>query len=380
MKRHAVLPFSLLSSFCLLVACDRGPQLKARFSALHESAREAEEAGAQRCAPRELALSHAYLEFAELEFKKGKLSQAENFIRWAELNAAAAKLQSPAAVCGLRLPRPGDRDGDGFDDTADQCPDQPENFQGYGDQDGCPDDGDTDGDGVLDSIDACVVLPEDVDDYLDVDGCPEPDNELDGILDRDDKCPNDAEDPDGYEDADGCPDLDNDGDEVPDLQDQCPNTPGQPDKEPLGCPVKPALVVVTDCEVKITQQIHFAYNKATIKPESFPILDAVKEVLAKNESIKLEIQGHTDDRGSETYNKQLSELRASAVRKYLVGRGVAAARLESHGYGEERPLVENDTEPNRALNRRVQFIRTEGQKVGCGPTSPSPETGPSSNE
>ena len=69
--------------------------------------------------------------------------------------------------------------------------------------------------------------------------------------------------PDGYADDDGCPDLDNDGDGVPDLTDQCPNTPGQQDQEPLGCPLKPALVVVTDCEVKITQQIHFEYGSAT---------------------------------------------------------------------------------------------------------------------
>src|SRR5690606_34586157 len=167
------------------------------------------------------------------------------------------------------------------------------------------------------------------------------------IFDSDDPCPLEPEDPDGYEDTDGCPDLDNDGDAVPDLTDICPNTPGQKEKDPLGCPVKPALVVVTNCEVKITQQIHFAYNKAIVKSESYPILDAVLEVLNKNSDIKLEIQGHTDSKGSDAYNKSLSDQRAAAVRKYLVSRGIDPARLVSQGYGEEQPIVDNDTDENR---------------------------------
>jgi outer membrane protein OmpA-like peptidoglycan-associated protein len=130
-------------------------------------------------------------------------------------------------------------------------------------------------------------------------------------------------------------------------------------------------VVVTDCEVKILQQIHFAYNKATIKPQSYPVLDAVLDVLEKNPSIKLEVQGHTDSRGSDSYNKRLSDQRAASVLKYLVSRGIGPERLLSVGYGEERPIVENDTDAKRALNRRVQFIRTEGQKAGCGTPAPN---------
>ena len=139
-------------------------------------------------------------------------------------------------------------------------------------------------------------------------------------------------------------------------------------KEPLGCPAKPALVVVTDCEVKITQQIHFEYNKSKIRPESFPVLNAVVDVLNKNAKIKLEVQGHTDNRGSAGYNKRLSNSRAGSVKKYLVSHGVPQGRLASSGYGFDRPLVPNDSAQNRALNRRVQFIRTEGSKEGCPPT------------
>jgi len=123
--------------------------------------------------------------------------------------------------------------------------------------------------------------------------------------------------------------------------------------------------VVTDCEVKITQQIHFEYNRSVIRPESYPVLDAVVAVMKDNPTIKLEVQGHTDNVGTAGYNKRLSDSRSASVKTYLTSHGVAAARLASKGYGFDRPLVPNDTAQNRALNRRVQFMRTEGAKEGC---------------
>src|SRR5262249_33206230 len=157
---------------------------------------------------------------------------------------------------------------------------------GYQDEDGCPDDPDTDGDGIPDSRDQCVLIPEDKDGYQDSDGCPDPDNDLDTILDDKDKHPltgnpsaNDPEDPDDIEAADGCPDPDNDKDSVLDVDDNCPNEPGPVDNK--GCPKKPSLVVVTDKEIKILQQIHFEFDKDKIRKESFKILDAVVEVLRK---------------------------------------------------------------------------------------------------
>jgi OOP family OmpA-OmpF porin len=78
--------------------------------------------------------------------------------------------------------------------------------------------------------------------------------------------------------------------------------------------------------------------------------------------MRIEIQGHTDNKGAAAYNLKLSDRRAASVRKYLVAHGVATDRLVSRGYGLTRPIVPNDTEQNRALNRRVQFIRTEGGK------------------
>src|SRR5262249_3892321 len=150
-------------------------------------------------------------------------------------------------------------------------------------------------------------------------------------------CANDPEDPDGFEDADGCPEPDNDQDGVPDLADQCPNEKGPADNK--GCPKKNPLVVLTDKEIKILQQIHFEFDKDKIRTESFKILDAVVDVLKQYPRIRLEIQGHTDNKGAPAYNLKLSDRRAASVLKYLVSHGVAPDRLTSRGYGMERPLV-----------------------------------------
>ncbi len=359
-----------------LNACAKVSTLRGRIAGLQGVVEQAERNGAKRCAPRELALAQANLQFAELELAQGHSSRAEEHLWLAEPNVNAALKLSPPEYCTEHEvaapppppppPKPGDRDGDGYLDPNDGCPDQAENFNGYQDADGCPDDPDTDGDGLADSVDACILDPEDTDGYLDSDGCPDLDNDADGILDKADKCPLEPEDPDGFQDEDGCPDPDDDGDTVLDVEDQCPTTPGDPQGPEKGCPTKQALVVVTDCEVKITQQIHFDYNKATIRKESFPILDAVVEVMQKAPSMKIEVQGHTDNRGTAKYNKTLSDKRAASVKKYLIAHGIEASRLDSHGYGFERPLVPNDTDANRALNRRVQFLRTEGgAKPGC---------------
>ncbi len=362
--------------FVLTHGCAEAPVVRGQIEGLEKITAQAERNGAIRCAPRELAIAKSNLEFAKIEMEQGSLIRAKEHVAIATPNADAANFLSPPQYCAERQfveapppPAPGDRDGDGFLDPDDKCPDEPENYNGYKDDDGCPDDPDTDGDGIPDSVDSCVLEPEDTDNYLDQDGCPDPDNDMDGIPDAVDKCPNDPEDPDGFQDEDGCPDPDNDGDGVPDLKDQCPNTIGSSTQEPLGCPSKPALVIVTDCEVKITQQIHFEFNKAKIRPESFPVLDAVVDVLVKMPNIDIEVQGHTDNKGSANYNKTLSEKRAASVKEYLVSHGVDPSRLTSHGYGFDRPLVPNDSEQNRALNRRVQFVRTEGAKEGCPSTS-----------
>src|SRR5262249_60370358 len=111
------------------------------------------------------------------------------------------------------------------------------------------------------------------------DASPGRDTDQDGIRDDIDKCPNEPEDKDGFEDADGCPDPDNDQDGILDVNDKCPNEPGPP---PDGCPKKYQLVVVTKTKIEIKQTIYFDFDKATIKPISFPLLNDLPHPLNTN--------------------------------------------------------------------------------------------------
>jgi outer membrane protein OmpA-like peptidoglycan-associated protein len=136
----------------------------------------------------------------------------------------------------------------------------------------------------------------------------------------------------------------------------------------------PPQVVVEDTEVVILEQINFAFDRAEILPSSFGLMDAIARTInAHTEILRIEVQGHTDNRGTARYNEQLSQRRVDAVVRGLVERGVDPARLVGRGYGLSVPLVPNDTEENRARNRRVQFIIMERTP----PENPSPAPAPS---
>jgi len=257
-------------------------------------------------------------------------------------------------------PNLGDRDGDGLKDDVDKCPDEPEDRDRFEDEDGCPepDPNDRDSDTILDNVDNCPDDPEDFDDFEDEDGCPELDNDQDKILDVDDLCPNDPEDYDQFEDEDGCPDNDNDKDRITDKLDKCPNEPEEYNnfEDDDGCPDRHGAKL-TESGIVTLEPINFEYNKAIIKKDSFYILDAVVASLQGNPDITLlEIQGHTDERGDDAYNLDLSIRRAAAVLKYLTDHGVEADRLESQGYGETMPVDKSHTEKAWAKNRRVDFL------------------------
>ncbi|MEO0102562.1 MAG: OmpA family protein [candidate division WOR-3 bacterium] len=107
----------------------------------------------------------------------------------------------------------------------------------------------------------------------------------------------------------------------------------------------------------ITLKVLFDFNKATIKSESYRGLDEAAQILKDNPKISVEIQGHTDNIGSDAYNQKLSERRAQAVANYFISQhGIDANRLRTKGYGESKPIAPNDTEEGRALNRRVEFV------------------------
>jgi outer membrane protein OmpA-like peptidoglycan-associated protein len=119
---------------------------------------------------------------------------------------------------------------------------------------------------------------------------------------------------------------------------------------------KKSLVVVKDKRIVIKRKIHFETDSDVIKPKSFGILDEVVDTLLNHSEIrKVEIQGHTDSRGKRDYNVDLSERRARSVRRYLVESGVEGKRLESKGFGPDKPIAPNITGAGRARNRRVEF-------------------------
>jgi outer membrane protein OmpA-like peptidoglycan-associated protein len=277
---------------------------------------------------------------------------------------------------------PPDRDKDGVPDPSDECPDQagPAATRGCPDSDhdgiadkadqcpreagpkrthGCPD---ADGDGIIDSEDKCPQQrgPEKTQ------GCPDRDG--DGIIDREDKCPDQAgakkthgcpdADGDGILDADdrcpqqpgpakykGCPDRDGDG--IPDVDDRCPDVPGVKEKD--GC--MPDVKKFTGAVKGIT----FATGSAKILRPSFKILDEAVAVMKEFSSLKLAIEGHTDNVGKPAKNQTLSQARAEAVRDYIAGKGIEAGRIDAKGFGDTQPVKDNKKAAGRAANRRIEF-------------------------
>lgn len=254
----------------------------------------------------------------------------------------------------------GDSDGDGILDDVDQCPNEAEDFDGFEDEDGCPD-LDNDGDGVLDVNDGCPNDPEDIDGFEDEDGCPDPDNDGDGILDVDDQCPNEP----GTPENNGCPDPDRDGDGVPDRVDNCPDEPGTIENQ--GCQAA-QLVRIGDGRLEILEKVYFKTGSARLQKRSWALLDNVAQVMLAHPEIKLvRVEGHSDSTGSLNYNMRLSKQRANTVVRYLVGRGgVAQERLMAEGFGPTQPLVPDaKTKEELAQNRRVEFhiVEMEEEEV-----------------
>jgi len=281
---------------------------------------------------------------------------------------------------------PNDSDGDGVPDNLDKCPNTPKGVAVY--SDGCP--LDLDGDGVPDYLDKCPGTPKGT--VVNASGCPA-DSDGDGVPDELDKCPNTARgvmvgpdgcpidsDGDGIPDAydkcpntpkgtivgpDGCP-LDSDGDGIPDYLDECPRTPPGAKVLPNGCALtgdcrKPRpgeAVDANGCALDknfILRGVKFEFDSDRLTEPAKLILNEVGETLKAYPSIKVDLEGHTDNIGSDNYNLGLSERRANSVKTYLTGRGIPAARMNPVGYGETRPIDTNDTDAGREENRRVEL-------------------------
>jgi outer membrane protein OmpA-like peptidoglycan-associated protein len=257
-----------------------------------------------------------------------------------------------------------DRDGDGIPDDVDQCPTEAEDFDGFQDEDGCPDP-DNDGDGLPDMTDKCPNEPETRNGYLDDDGCPDepPDRDLDGIPDADDKCPDEGgssvirrrgpnygcpdrdkdgipdkldkcpdepEDYDGFEDEDGCPDPDNDQDGIPDDADECPDQAETYNgiKDDDGCPDGPALVEAAGDHLKFDAPVLFAANADVLGQKSSLVLEATSNLLRHHtEMLKLEIMVHAEGVGAKA--EAFAKHRANVIAAFLAKKGVEAGRLSA---------------------------------------------------
>jgi outer membrane protein OmpA-like peptidoglycan-associated protein len=283
---------------------------------------------------------------------------------------------------GGRSAGPRDRDADGVPDDVDECKKTPAGDRV--DAKGCTVK-DADGDGVFDDVDACADTP--AGDQVDAKGCTLPkDADGDKVNDAADKCP---DTPAGEEvDASGCSasQRDADGDKVNDAADKCPDTPAGEEVDASGCgasqrdgdgdgvtdaadrcPSTPSGVEVDaeGCQVLfqptkktlILEGVNFETGKSTLTPESETILNGVAESLVANDSIRVQVTGHTDNTGSLALNRRLSRARAEAVRTYLISRGVAEARLTARGFGPDQPVASNKTAEGRAQNRRVELTR-----------------------
>lgn len=216
---------------------------------------------------------------------------------------------------------------------------------------------DLDNDTVYDDGDLCPTEPEDLDGFQDEDGCPDPDNDGDGVPDLNDQCPTEP----GPAELDGCPDRD--GDEIPDNVDKCPDLPGPAEKE--GCPYEDPQVVLESDRIRVRGNILFETASDKIQPRSYGMLDEVFKVLKDNPDVgPVQVEGHTDNRGSRAYNVDLSGRRAKSVVNYLVNKGIDRNRLRSRGFGFDRPVGTNATPIGRAKNRRVEFNLLEGTESG----------------
>jgi outer membrane protein OmpA-like peptidoglycan-associated protein len=263
----------------------------------------------------------------------------------------------PATSMGISVDKTGcplDKDNDGVADYIDECPD----IAGIAMFKGCPD---KDGDGIADKEDRCP----DVKGLLALKGCPDTDG--DGVADLDDKCPDTKT---GFKvDATGCT-MDNDKDGITNEDDRCPDAAGPeslkgcPDTDDR-CPALVGTIVNKGCpEIsvedvkKITQiasKIFFETASDKLKVASLVQLDELSEILKRYPEANLTIEGHTDEVGKDDYNMTLSQKRTESVKNYLMGKGIFESRLTAIGYGETKPIADNNTSVGRAKNRRVEL-------------------------
>ena len=265
----------------------------------------------------------------------------------------------------------GDYDGDGIPDAVDQCPNTKQGLAV--DSTGCPADADKDGvpdaldkcqdtkigmtvdntgcpldfdkDGVPDGLDQCPNTQQGV--PVDSTGCSA-DADKDGVYDAADKCPNT---PAGAAvDTLGCP-IDTDKDGVPDYLDKCPNTLEGVRIDKKGCPLNKK----EDLD-QLKKGINFQSGSKKLTKSSYKTLNNIVALMKKFSTANIEVQGHTDNTGSEETNKKISQDRAQVVVDYFIQNGISPDRVRAVGFGSDKPIADNKTKKGRSKNRRVELV------------------------
>lgn len=259
-------------------------------------------------------------------------------ISYAFGTAPKASAAEPAVVVDSA---PADSDNDGVNDQLDQCSGTPASVKVNAQ--GCP--LDDDNDGVANYKDVCPSTPDNL--KVNAQGCPV-DTDGDLVPDYKDQC---ASTPAGVGvDGNGCP-LDLDGDKVLDYMDKCPGSAAGAVVDETGCKLEKPEVK----EIKL--EVHFPSNSSVVPASALSEIEKLAKVMKEYPAVTVEIEGHTDSTGKAQYNKYLSQKRANSVARVLTSSfGIDAKRVKAIGYGEEKPIADNNTRDGRLANRRVVAV------------------------
>ena len=158
-------------------------------------------------------------------------------------------------------------------------------------------------------------------------------------------------------------------------QQEAPPPPAPPPPTPAPAPPPPPArkTEVTQDQIKLKEKVEFQTDSAVIADSSKGLLDEVVQVMKDHPEIEhVRVAGHTDSEGTRAHNQKLSDERAASVKQYLIDHGIAADRLASKGFGQDRPIADNKTDEGRAQNRRVEIhiLRRKGETKDRDPYAP----------
>ncbi|MDX9858091.1 MAG: OmpA family protein [candidate division Zixibacteria bacterium] len=259
-----------------------------------------------------------------------------------EVWPAQPAVSSGPASSGVPPESQRDSDADGVPDALDKCAMTVRGVEV--DRFGCPLDGDRDG--VPDGLDDCPDTPAEARGRVDIYGCPV-DSDFDGIPDYLDACPGN---PMGAAvDDRGCP-VDSDADGVPDGLDDCPYTIAGVEVDRYGC------IDMSMFAEPMVLNIDYPPGSFEIDPNNKKRVEKLANLLSFVTDIKLEINGYTDNIGTDQANEALSEKRARRVMEFLIANGVSPDRMRAYGRGEKNFVADNQTAEGRARNRRIEIV------------------------